>query len=131
MNAQFLDRLINSARTTAEQSVEQQVNRKVEQGIDNAFNPESQQQEPQEQVEQQPQEQPQSGWTCPACGHKGNTGKFCTECGAQKAAVSAAEPVSFEPINFRLKPIQTRHQTPLRRIFEQKNVPKLAYMQFL
>ena len=26
----------------------------------------------------------ESGWTCPACGHKGNTGKFCTECGAKK-----------------------------------------------
>ena len=50
---------------------------------------------------------------------------------AQKAAVPAAEPVSFEPINFRLNPIRTRHQTPLRRIFEQKNVPKFAYMQFL
>ena len=41
------------------------------------------------------------------------------------------EPVSFEPIDFRLNPIQTRFRTPLRRIFEQKNVPKLAYMQFL
>ena len=41
------------------------------------------------------------------------------------------EPVSFEPINFRLAPIQTRHRTPLRRIFEQKNVPKFAYVQFL
>ena len=41
------------------------------------------------------------------------------------------EPVSFEPINFRLKPIRTRHRTPLRRIFDQKNVPKFAYMQFL
>ena len=57
---------------------------------------------------------------------------------AQKAAVPAAkqaeeptEPVSFEPIDFRLNPIKTRHKTPLRRIFEQKNVPKLAYVQFL
>ena len=23
-------------------------------------------------------------WKCPSCGHKGNTGKFCTECGAKK-----------------------------------------------
>ncbi len=38
--------------------------------------------------------------------------------------------VSFEPIEFRLRPIQTRHKTPLRRIFEQKNVPKLAYSDF-
>ena len=41
------------------------------------------------------------------------------------------EPVSFEPIDFRLAPIQTRHRTPLRHIFDQKNVPKFAYMQFL
>ena len=92
-HAQFFDRLINSARTTAEQSVEQQVNRKVEQGIDKAFNPEFQKQEQQEQAEpQQPQEQPQSGWTCPACGHKGNTGKFCTECGAKKPEAGNAAP---------------------------------------
>ena len=37
--------------------------------------------------------------------------------------------VSFEPINFRLNPIQTRHRTPLRRIFEQKNVPMFAYVK--
>lgn len=92
MNAQFLDRLINSARTTVEQSVEQQVNKKVEEGINKAFNPESQQQEQQEQVEQQPQEQPKSGWTCPACGHKGNTGNFCTECGAKKPEAGNAAP---------------------------------------
>ena len=24
------------------------------------------------------------GWTCPACGKAGNTGKFCSECGAKK-----------------------------------------------
>ena len=26
----------------------------------------------------------QSTWKCPACGHDGNTGKFCAECGAKK-----------------------------------------------
>jgi membrane protease subunit (stomatin/prohibitin family) len=29
---------------------------------------------------------PDAGWTCPACGHAGNTGKFCAECGAPKPA---------------------------------------------
>lgn len=24
------------------------------------------------------------GWTCPSCGHQGNSGKFCTECGKTK-----------------------------------------------
>lgn len=92
MNAQFLNRLIDSAKKSAEDAVEQQVNKKVEEGIDKAFNPESQQQEQQEQVEQQPQEQPKSGWTCPACGHKGNTGNFCTECGAKKPEAGNAAP---------------------------------------
>ena len=50
---------------------------------------------------------------------------------AAKPAEEPTEPVSFEPIDFRLNPIKTRHKTPLRRIFEQKNVPKLAYVQFL
>ena len=26
------------------------------------------------------------GWTCPECGHKGNTGKYCDECGAKRPA---------------------------------------------
>ena len=50
---------------------------------------------------------------------------------AAKQAEEPTEPVSFEPIDFRLNPIKTRHKTPLRRIFEKKNVPKFAYMQFL
>ena len=27
---------------------------------------------------------PKDGWKCPACGHEGNLGKFCEECGAKK-----------------------------------------------
>ena len=27
-----------------------------------------------------------AGWKCPKCGHEGNTGKFCAECGAPKPA---------------------------------------------
>ena len=27
---------------------------------------------------------PVAGWTCPKCGHAGNLGKFCSECGTQK-----------------------------------------------
>ena len=50
---------------------------------------------------------------------------------AAKQAEEPTEPVSFEPIDFRLNTIKTRHKTPLRRIFEKKNVPKFAYMQFL
>lgn len=28
-------------------------------------------------------------WTCPSCGHEGNTGKFCAECGAKKVEASS------------------------------------------
>ena len=35
--------------------------------------------------QQQQQQQPAaSGWTCAKCGQTGNTGKFCSNCGAQK-----------------------------------------------
>ena len=27
-----------------------------------------------------------AGWKCPKCGHEGNTGKFCSECGSPKPA---------------------------------------------
>ena len=30
--------------------------------------------------------QASAGWKCPKCGHEGNTGKFCGECGAPKPA---------------------------------------------
>lgn len=49
----------------------------------------AQQQAQQPQV--QPQAQPQqaaAGWTC-SCGHAGNTGKFCSECGAPQPAPAA------------------------------------------
>ena len=40
----------------------------------------------QQQAQQQAAAQPApAGWTC-ACGHSGNTGKFCAECGAPKPA---------------------------------------------
>lgn len=60
MNAQFLNRLIDSAKKSAEDAVEQQVNKKVEEGINKAFNPEvpeKEQQEQQQQEEAEPQQQ--------------------------------------------------------------------------
>jgi len=38
-----------------------------------------QQQMQQQPMQQQPMQQAAAGWTC-ACGHAGNTGKFCSEC---------------------------------------------------
>ena len=31
-----------------------------------------------------------AGWTCPSCGKRGNTGKFCTECGTADPAQAAS-----------------------------------------
>ena len=42
-----------------------------------------QQQQPMQQAPQQAPQQAAGGWTC-KCGHAGNTGKFCMECGTQK-----------------------------------------------
>ena len=39
----------------------------------------------QQQQQAQPQQQVSNGWTC-SCGHSGNTGKFCAECGKPKPA---------------------------------------------
>lgn len=72
MNAQFLNRLLNSAKKTAEDAVEKQINQKVEEGIDNAFNHESQENEQQQQEEseqqsqQAVQQQPQAQTPAPA-----------------------------------------------------------------
>ena len=52
MNAQFFNRLLDSAKKSAEDAVEKQVQQKVEKGIDKAFNPEFPEKEQQEQQEQ-------------------------------------------------------------------------------
>lgn len=88
--AQFLNHLVNSAHNTAKSAVERNVNKKVEEGIDKAFDDdtyrhnEEESEEPEQKAKQQPQQKDANGWTCPACGTKGNTGKFCNECGAKK-----------------------------------------------
>lgn len=48
---------------------------------------------------QQQAEQPQAeGWAC-ACGHKGNTGKFCAECGQKKPEAAAGWTCSCGVVN--------------------------------
>ncbi len=103
VNAQFLNRLIRSAGNAAENAVQNNVNRQIDRAIDDAFegnqnNQENNEYEPQQQrnydedSEQPSQSQSttKSGWTCPACGHEGNTGKFCAECGAKKPEAKSA-----------------------------------------
>ena len=42
-----------------------------------------------QQTAAQPQAAPAAGWTC-SCGHTGNTGKFCAECGKPRPAARCA-----------------------------------------
>ena len=42
----------------------------------------------QQQQQAQQQQQKPATWKCPACGHDGNRGNFCAECGKQKPVVS-------------------------------------------
>ena len=88
VHAQFFNRLVDAARTSAENAVERQVEKKVEEGVEKIFNPETGEYEEVRRENVQPQEtqeaKPQQGWTCPKCGATGQTGKFCTECGAKK-----------------------------------------------
>jgi len=43
----------------------------------------------QQQAQQAPQQQAAAGWTC-SCGHAGNTGKFCAECGKPAPAAPSS-----------------------------------------
>ena len=104
-DAQFLNRLVRSAGNTAENAVQSNVNRQIDRAIDDAFegnhnernnSKKDKRQQDEEQTtvyEQQTQQSSQSvsssssasqGWTCPACGTQGNTGKFCNECGTKR-----------------------------------------------
>ena len=87
MQAQFLNRLVHSAHRAAENAAERNVENKVEEGVNKAFEERDDDDDDRQQQEQQQKQKADSKkdtWKCPACGHKGNTGKFCAECGAKK-----------------------------------------------
>ena len=90
-NAQsLLERLGQRAKNAAEQNL----GNKVEKGVNDILNGKGKKEETKDTKDQQeqPAQQtatPQNGtWTCPnpECGHTGNTGNFCTECGTKKPA---------------------------------------------
>ena len=96
----ILQRLGNRAKN----AVENNIGNKVEKGINDILNgnsssnQQSQQSQKNQQQSQQTQQQSAQqhnhaaeGWTCPECGHAGNTGAFCTECGAKKPAAGAQQ----------------------------------------
>ena len=101
-HAQFLNRLGRAVENAAKDAAVNQAERVTERAIDSAVEGaeneaydatneainESKSKNKQEKAEKA------NSWKCPKCGHKGNTGKFCTECGAKKPE---AEGVWFCP----------------------------------
>jgi outer membrane protein OmpA-like peptidoglycan-associated protein len=70
------------------QSIFERLRQKGREVIENAVTGENGEEE--EAVEEEHQHEHAQGWTCPECGHTGNTGKFCEECGAKQPTGEAA-----------------------------------------
>ena len=97
----ILNRLKNRAKNAAENNI----GNKVEKGVNNALDGKlgNKQDKNNRQDEEQLREENRARaeelkrqgkddgtWTCPECGHEGNTGKFCAECGAPRPAAKEA-----------------------------------------
>lgn len=94
-NAQFFKNLVDKAADAAKKGVENRVTHTVEDAVDKALDPNTYKSEESEseeapKEEAAPQPSQKAGWTCPECGHQGNTGKFCGECGAKQPGAQAA-----------------------------------------
>lgn len=94
-NAQggMLERLGQRAKNAVENSIGNKVENAIEGAIDKATsrnnNKEENEEEPATRSKSKSQDsksQEAEGWTCEKCGHTGNTGDFCTECGEPKGA---------------------------------------------
>lgn len=76
-----LENLGNRAKNHIEYKVESKVNHEVDRAIDNAMNANTYKKSKKGQSLDEG-----AVWTCPACKHEGNSGKFCPECGAKMPA---------------------------------------------
>jgi len=93
-NAQsLLERLGQRAKNAAENNV----GNKVEQGVNDLLNGKLGKKKDKKGEKQEPAQPAQTiatdgTWTCPnlECGHTGNTGKFCEECGTKRPASATA-----------------------------------------
>ena len=75
------------------QSIFERLRRAGREVVENAVNGgNNEEQSEEEQPEEEVHEHAAQGWTCPECGHEGNTGKFCEECGAKKPGEGAVAP---------------------------------------
>ena len=79
----------------AKNAVEQNVGHKVEKGVNDVLDGNVSKKDKKDKKADEADEQEQvkapakAGWTCPECGHEGNTGKFCSECGAKQPGAEA------------------------------------------
>ena len=72
------------------QSIFERLRRAGREVVENAVSGNNEEQSEEEQPEEEVHEHAAQGWTCPECGHEGNTGKFCEECGAKQPTGAAA-----------------------------------------
>ncbi len=86
----FLNRLKNKTKDNIERKIENRVEQKVDStvnttvdnALDRLFNPQKKDNKKKEATPKQNENA--AGWACSQCGNKGNTGKYCSECGAPK-----------------------------------------------
>ena len=83
----FLERMKERAKNAAEQNIGNKVEKDVNDLLDGKKNKKDNK-EKEEKAEVK--DTKTVGWTCAECGHEGNTGKFCEECGAKQPAGNAA-----------------------------------------
>lgn len=79
--------LVLASSLASGQSILERLRQKGREVIENAVTGNN---EGQEQPAEEEHEHAANGWTCPECGHEGNTGKFCEECGAKQPTGEAA-----------------------------------------
>ena len=83
----FLEKMKERAKNAAEQNI----SNKVEKGVNDLLDGKKNKKDNKEKEEKaQVKDAKTVGWTCAECGHEGNTGKFCEECGAKQPAGNAA-----------------------------------------
>ena len=92
-NAQIGNLIRNKLNQKVEEGVNHAVDKAVDNAIDNTFD------NTKKALEKEKNDNSKTinddahdngGWTCPACGAKGNTGNFCKECAAKKPGASSA-----------------------------------------
>ena len=94
----WLKRLGERAVDAAKNSVENKVENKTREAVDDVLDGKvSKKDKKSKQSSRNDDEEAvttpaASAWTCPECGKKGNTGKFCDDCGAKKSAGTEEAP---------------------------------------